>query len=287
MISTITACPSPNSRAASRPVASSPCSDENGRATLRGWPLAPVCLALLVSVCSAVDVTASDSAASAMVRGVVRPEARTTVSSELVARIMTMPFKTGQPFKAGDTLVTFDCRRYDADLRAAEAEVKTQAILVETSRQLLLHKAAGTSELALAEAKHAQAVATADSLRIRTSQCLIRAPYDGRVVERTADIFEMPQSNAPLLTIIKEGQLEVDLIIPSSWSVWLRPGYEFDFRIEETGTTHKARLLNLGAVVDPISQTMKVTSVLVDPSPLVRPGMSGAARLSRADAEAN
>jgi RND family efflux transporter MFP subunit len=214
-----------------------------------------------------------------VVRGVVRAEALTTVSSELVARITSMPFKTGQPFRAGDVLLTFDCRRYEADLRAAEAEVRTQAITVETNRQLLLHKAAGTNDLELAEAKHAQAMASADSLRVRTSQCVINAPYDGRVVERTADVFEMPQANAPLLTIVKDGQLEIDLIVPSQWAVWLQPGFAFPFRVEETGTTHAARLLYLGAVVDPVSQTMKVTAILVEPSPMIRPGMSGSAEL--------
>lgn len=242
--------------------------------TLAAWSVPPP-----VCVLSCLALPRAHAAELQSVRGVVRAEASAAIATELVARIASLPFKPGQSFRAGDVLLTFDCRRYEADLRAAEAEIKTQEIAVETNRQLLRHKATGTNDLALAEAKLAQSIATADSLRVRTSQCTITAPYDGRIIDRAVDVHEMPQANAPLLRIVKDGQLEVDLIVPSHWSVWLRSGFEFSFKIEETGTTHRARLLHPAAVADPVSRTMKLAAQLVDPSPLVRPGMSGSAEL--------
>lgn len=231
------------------------------------------------------SATADDDRALS-VRGVVRAEAAATISTDLVARITTLPFKTGQSFRAGDILVAFDCRRYEADLRAAEAEAALHAITVDTNKQLLKHRAAGTNDLAQSEARHAQAVATAESLRIKTAQCTITAPYDGRVVERLADGFELPQAGAPLIRIVKDGGLEIDLIVPSRWVMWLLPGHAFRFTVDETGDAHTARLLHLGAVVDPVSRTMKVTSALSAPSPLVRPGMSGTAALIAPSREA-
>ncbi len=214
------------------------------------------------------------------VRGVIQAEVAATISSELVARIVKLPFKPGQAFRKGDALVMFDCRRYDADLRAAVAEVDTNKIKVRTSQHLLRHRAAGANELALAQAKLAQAQAAADGLRVRTSQCVILAPFDGRVVERHVELFEMPQANAPLLKIVKTGVLELDLIVPSSWAVWLGPAHAFEFKVDETGTTHAAELTYLGAVVDPISRTMKVLAKLLAPAPALRPGMSGTAQIT-------
>ena len=247
------------------------------------WRTARLSAVTLAVACAPV---AADPAPSDLVRGIVKAEAVATISSELVARVSGLPFKAGQSFRAGDVILTFDCRRYEADLRAAEAEVKTQAITLDTNRELLRHKATGANDLALAEAKHAQAVATADSLRVRTGQCAIRAPYDGRVVERMVDLFEMPQANAALMKIVKDGKLEIDLIVPSHWSVWLKPGYVFSFKVDETGTMHQARLSHPGAVVDPVSRTMKVTAELVDPSAAVRPGMSGSADMREKSREA-
>lgn len=217
------------------------------------------------------------AAQGATVRGVVRSEAAATIASELVARVLSLPFKSGQAFQSGDVLVTLDCQRYAADLRAALAEVKMQQIVVTTNRSLLAHKATGFNDLALAEAKHSQAIANAESLSARIAQCTIAAPYEGRVVERLVDVFESPQANAPLLKIVKMGRLEIELFVPSSWAVWLTPGFEFPFTVDETKETHSARVLQLGAVVDPVSRTMKVTAELHEPSRLVRPGMSGTA----------
>lgn len=217
-------------------------------------------------------------AGSGVVRGVTRAEAAATISSELVARVVELPFKAGETFKNGDVLIRFACQRYDADLVAAEAEVKTQEIHVATNRQLLRHRATGANDLALAEAKLAQAMAAAESLRVRTRQCTIHAPYGGRIVERLVDVFEMPASSAPLIKIVKVGAIELDLIVPSSWSSSLTSGQRFKFTVDETGSVHDAILLNLGAIVDPVSRTLKVTARMPDPGADLRPGMSGVAQ---------
>lgn len=211
------------------------------------------------------------------VRGVVRAEVAATISTELVARIKQLPFKTGQSFSVGDKLAVLDCRRYEADLRAAEAEASASKVTADQNRQLLRHRAGGANDLAIAEAKLAQARAVAESLKVRISQCVIHAPFNGRVSDRFVDVFESPQSNSPLLSIVKDGNLEIDLIVPSNWATWLRPGHDFSFEIDETETVHSAKVLFLGAIVDPISRTMKVSAQLVDHTLAVRPGMSGSA----------
>jgi RND family efflux transporter MFP subunit len=201
------------------------------------------------------------------------------VSSELVARVARIPLKAGQSFKVGELLLAFDCSRYEADLRAALAEVKTQEISVASNRQLLSHRAAGANDLALAEAKLAQSVAVSDSLKVKMSQCSVVAPYDGRLVDRIVDVFEIPQPNSPLLKIVKDGALEVDLILPSHWAVHLKSGHQFAFTVDETGSVHGAQLMFLGAVIDPVSRTIKATGKLVEVASDLRPGMSGSAQI--------
>ena len=230
----------------------------------------------------ALDVMAQPER-TATVRGIVQAEASATISSELVARVTAISHKVGESFRKGDILLSFDCARYEADQRAAEAEVETQQIVVKTTTLLLSRRATGSDELALANAKLAQASAVADSLRIRTAQCKISAPYDGRIVERVVDVFEMPQPNSPLLRIVKDGDLEVDVIVPSRWSVWLKPGHEFSFLVDETQTSHKVRLMNVGAVIDPISRTLKAWGRIIDNPEKVRPGMSGTATIALPD----
>ncbi|MEO1207791.1 MAG: efflux RND transporter periplasmic adaptor subunit, partial [Pseudomonadota bacterium] len=64
---------------------------------------------------------AKDLASPGLVRGIVRAETQSTLASELVARITALPFKSGQAFQAGETLVQFDCSRYEAEIRATNS----------------------------------------------------------------------------------------------------------------------------------------------------------------------
>lgn len=242
---------------------------------------------LLVSVfCFAIIVQSAEAgmpvleSAPEAVRGIVKAQSEATISSELVAKVARLPFKEGQAFKAGDVIVAFDCRRYLADLRAAEADVEAARIKVRTNEALERHAAVGADELAISKVKLKQTEATADSLRIKTDQCIIKAPFDGRVVEWKINEHEIPEAAAPLLHIVKEGNLELELIVPSSWLVWLTKGQVFSFYIDELKRPVDAKLLFVGATVDPISRTALVSAAILDFEKDILPGMSGTARFA-------
>ncbi len=232
-----------------------------------------------VSAAVSIAMPVSPTWASPEIRGVVRPETAASISTELVAHIESMPLKVGASFNKGDVLVAFDCRRYKADLKAANAEAKSLSITVDQNRLLVRHRAGGINELKIAKANYERAKATAESLRIRLDQCTIRAPYDGRVAERLVDAYEISATNKPLMKIVKKGNLEIDLIVPSSWMVWLQKGQEFEFKIDETKKSYKAHIMHLGAVIDPISRTMSVLARFLESDSHVRPGMSGEAKI--------
>ena len=56
-------------------------------------------------------------------RGVVIPNAEVTLGAGIAAQIEVMPFKAGQEFRKGESLVVFNCVRPRADLRGAEASL--------------------------------------------------------------------------------------------------------------------------------------------------------------------
>lgn len=211
------------------------------------------------------------------VRGIVKAEAAATISSELIAPIEHVPFKLGEVFAEHDIILKFNCRRYEADLMAATAEARSARLTLSMNRSLHKRRAIGAHELAISGTKADQAEARVEAIKVRTDQCIIKAPFEERIVERLINEHEMPQANAPLLKIVKDGALELGLVVPSHWLVWLQPGIGFDFTVEETTTTHAARVLRVGALVDPISRTIIVEASLQAPSDKVRPGMSGTA----------
>lgn len=211
------------------------------------------------------------------IRGVVKAKSEATIASRITARITYMPFKTGQSFGRGATLARFDCSTTRASLEAARAATAAYQKTYETNTELDQYQAIGKNEVAVSKANLGKASAEANAIAAQLTDCQISAPFSGRVVEQIARANEVAASGQPLMKIQSGGDLEVDLIVPSKWLTWLRPGAGFSFKIDETGETVKGQITRLGAAVDPVSKTIRVTGNLNGATTLVLPGMSGSA----------
>lgn len=243
----------------------------------------PVLRLSLVASLMPVAAMAQQIQPASIIRGVVQPVNHASISTELVSLVADVPFREGERFQKGDLLIAFNCARQLAELQAAKAASRAALIDWKNKRELLDYKAIGANEVKLAEAGFAEARARADALKIQTDHCSILAPFEGRIVERAINPHEMPANNEPLLRIISDTQLELDLIVPSTWLVWLKPGQTFDFSIDETGKTHLASVSQISAAVDPVSQTIKIKGVFERPESSVLSGMSGTATFHKSD----
>ena len=211
-------------------------------------------------------------------RGVVKPNAEVTLGAGLAAKIKVLPYKDGQSFKKDDLLVVFDCARQLADLRGSKAELTKATSVYSGKKRLKARGAAGAQEVRDAAADVATVKAKVDGLREVIGLCEIKAPFNGRVVERHAEPHETPASNAPILTVVDDSSLELDLIVPSKWLRWVSKGSDFEFEVDELGQNFQARILRVGAKVDAVSQTIKLTGMFVSRPSNVLAGMSGTAR---------
>jgi RND family efflux transporter MFP subunit len=216
--------------------------------------------------------------------GVVRAGDEAVIASRMTALITALPLEAGQSFARGQLLASFDCSQMRAQLQAAQAAASAYRKTYDTNVELDQYKAIGTSEVAVSKANLGKAEADAQAIQAGTGQCAITAPFAGKVVERIAHPHDVAAPGQPLMRIQGSGNLEVELIVPSKWLTWLKPGTPFSFGIDETGSSIEGRITELGAAVDPVSKTMRVTG-RVDVSGTVLPGMSGTARFVKGGAD--
>lgn len=214
------------------------------------------------------------------VRGIVRAVHVAMISTELQARVTAVGFQEGARFKKGDVLFEFDCRRQHAALASAEAQQLEMSLSADNFKTLQRAQAAGRHEIEVSQARLKKASAEADILRSQLSDCVLEAPFDGRVLQQALRTHETPQPGKPFVGIVAEGDLEIDLIVPSHWTRWLTVGESFTFLVDETGTEQPAQVRRIGAAVDPISQTIKIVAAFVSTDASVLPGMSGTARFA-------
>lgn len=247
------------------------------------------CFASLVSVLAAAAIwpagnaEAFDAGLDAMpARGVVRPIGQATITTDLQARVSAVGVKEGDHFKAGDLLIEFDCRRYRAELASSQAQRREAELALDNNLVLNQHRAIGKHDVEISRARLDRASGDMEALKARVDDCRLLAPFDGRVADLDIHVHETPTGGKPFITIINDRQLEIELIIPSAWLVWLREGTTFDFRVDELQRSLPAHVLRIGAAVDPVSQTIKVIGKFADEADLsdVLAGMSGAAEFS-------
>ena len=125
-----------------------------------------------------------------------------TIGTKILGQIVAEPIQEGQHVKAGDLLARIDDRDYQAQLRQAEANQAIAAANLKLSqskaeRARNLHAAGVMSEddyetalntAAVAEATLKSDAAAVDYARFMVSQCLIRSPIDGIVLQKYREV---------------------------------------------------------------------------------------------------
>lgn len=227
------------------------------------------------------EVAPTQAADDVPVRGVVRALDQASLSTELQARVASIGFREGEAFKKGDLLVGFDCERYRAEAQSAEAVAREMRLTLESNQQLEKFRAVGKHDVEISRARVDKAEAEARALKARLQHCEVYAPYDGRVTELLINPFEQPQPGKPFLVIVGQSRLEIEIIVPSHWLSWLRPGGAMAFQIDETKRNYDGQVVRIGAAVDPVSQMVKIYATFKRPPSEVLPGMSGSAQFAR------
>jgi len=197
------------------------------------------------------------------------------LSSELAAKIDQLPLREGDSFKHGDLLVSFDCSIYDAQLKKSLAIADSAKKLFAVNKRMAELHSIGELELMQSESKVRESEADVNYMQASVRKCTINAPFNGRVAKRLVANHQYVNMGTPLLDVVDSGQLELQMIVPSRWLAWIKPGQNFNVAIEELGKTYVAKVTQIGARIDPVSQTLLITGKIDTAAPELLAGMSG------------
>jgi multidrug efflux pump subunit AcrA (membrane-fusion protein) len=80
------------------------------------------------------------------------------------------------------------------------------------------------------------------------------------------------------MSVLNDKTFEIELILPSTSLRWVTKKSTFKFFIDETQELYLAEVVEIGARVDPVSQTIRVFGKFKEQPKQVLAGMSGSAR---------
>lgn len=165
-------------------------------------------------------------------QGMAQPRTRSTLLPEVTAKIMSVSpnFDEGGFFRKGDELIKLDPVDYETALvvaKAAEAEART--VLAEEEAKAAqakedwesLGRTTPASDLTLRKPQLAQAKAQLDARSAEVvraqrdlERTVIRAPYDGQVLEQSVDVGQLVTPGTTLGRIFATDLFEIRLPLP-------------------------------------------------------------------------
>ena len=220
------------------------------------------------------------TADSAVVRVLLAPAQETTLSSQLAGRVQAVSVNLGDRFNKGAVLVRFDCDEQTARLKMSQADLAAARESHEAKLRLQGLQQAGEVEVSLAASQADKSAAQVELVQAQVAQCIVEAPFSGRVVKVAARAFQGAAQGQALLDIVSDGPLKLRLNAPGAWVGWLRRGTRFEVQIEETGRRYMARVTAINGRIDPVSQTIEIEGTVDTRAPELLPGMSGTARFT-------
>lgn len=204
------------------------------------------------------------------------------LGSPMSGRLADFPLRDGDRFQQGQVLARFVCGEQEGAMAHARALLSEKREILSTNSKLHSLRTGSGLDFHVAAAQVEEAAAEVQTATAQVENCSVKAPFPGRVAAVAVRPYQFVGLGQPLLEILDDRALDLELIVPSRWLSWLQPGASFNVTVEETGQTYKATINRLSGKVDAISQSIKAYGHLTDAAPELLAGMSGKADLAPA-----
>lgn len=230
------------------------------------------------------SVAASMPAAAPPIGVQVVARAVAPLAAPMSGQLVSFPAVDGERIESGAILARFNCAQQEAVLKRAAAEVAKRQDLLATQQRLKALNVYSKADFSAAQNDVAVAKAELAVAQTAVDNCEVKAPFGGRVASLSVRNFQFVQAGAPMLDLVDDRDLELELIVSSMLLAWLQVGADVHVHVSETQKDYDAKLTRISGRVDAASQTIKVYARIAgDPGSLL-PGMSGIAQFPGAPA---
>ncbi|OGC79835.1 MAG: hypothetical protein A2145_03560 [candidate division Zixibacteria bacterium RBG_16_40_9] len=208
---------------------------------------------LSVQVGTATLLSGSQAQALLTASGYVVAQRQAAVSSKATGRLEYIGVVEGDKVKTGEVIarlenadIAAELERAKADLSLARAESTEAALFFERQKKLYETALISKLEFEMAEGRYKKAVASVESHRaevkaaeVAFENTLIRAPFDGTVLTKSAEVGEMvapfaaaTSSRGAVVTIADMNSLEVEADVAEANIERVKPGQPCEITLD-------------------------------------------------------
>ena len=212
---------------------------------------------------------------------IVESPNRSLLSSEISAKIIKIPYRNGEKFEKGATLVEYDCSLLKTQQEKIGAELTGLRAKYESYQKMASLNSIGELDVSMALSELRKKEAEQKMADISVSKCEVKAPYDGKIQKLLTHEHEYVGEQKELMEIVGTRLLELDIMIPAKAVSSVGIGQKVYFVSDETRQQAEGTVSGINPAVDPISQTIHVRAKLTTFSQYVLPGTVGSVRFGK------
>ena len=213
--------------------------------------------------------------------GTIRPWVEAKIGPQLTsAYVGSVLVRPGDRVKRGQIIGTLDCR----NASAASQGISMQARAIAAQQVALSHEAARIAELknggfasdneiekkqADSASKEAELMSTKARLEratLEVSDCVLRAPFDGEVSDRTMDPGAYVHPGQSIAVVIDRNTVRVETDAPEEDFDLVKPGVRVDIYALAIGRHLVGAIARRSPAADPSTRTVHFEIDLPDPS---------------------
>lgn len=251
---------------------------------------------LTVQVGSATMITGSQAQALLTASGYVVAQRQAAVASKATGRLEYLGVVEGDRVKSGQVIarlenadIAAELDRAKASLLEAKAESTEASLIYGRQKKMLASGGISQAEFETSEARHQRAVAGVASARaaVRSAEValentIIRAPFDGTVLTKSAEVGEMvapfastASSRGAVVTLADMNSLEVEADVAEANIDRVRAGLPCEITLDAyPDTRYPGKVAKIVPTADRSRATVLVKVVFISRDRRVLPEMS-------------
>lgn len=233
--------------------------------------------------------------------GSVRARNQTDMFPRISAPVVEVAANNGDQVREGDVLVRLrdvEARErlrqaeagYEiarAQVRQAEADLNRKKMMLERTTLLRSQDLETQAELENMEAEVEAAEATLDLNQARLNQArsvveerrnelentVIRAPVDGVVGLRNAEVGQQANPSTRLFQIGDPGSMKVEMVLTEAMTGYISPGQTVVISSSVNGGSIESAITRISPFLNPVTHTTTAEIEVANPDRFLRPGM--------------
>src|SRR5271166_353890 len=206
--------------------------------------------------------------------GTLRAYQGILVAPQVAGVVTTIHFDSGTDVGQGDLLINLDDSVEQADLASGLAQLKNADATLARQKMLVAGGNTPQSTVDQALAARDSAAATVERTRAIIAQKAIKAPFEGRIGLRNADIGQFAAVGTALASLQKLDPIYADFPVPQEALAAIQTGQDVSMAVDAIpGRTFKGKVSAIDARVSADSRNVTIRAEFANPERRLLPGM--------------